>query len=186
MATNFLHIYQKVRQTTFFANIEKDHCILVYFQIPAEEIFIQDEVEDDLFDLNKFLAKRESRRRAKSINPLAMSQERKEIDMAVSNVMKSRKKQSIPTVFRYNLKNCNNENTSSTSDRTLVPSNVYVAGTMNEWRSKQMASLADESNFVAIIDCVPGKYYYKFCVDGLWCHDESQPLVISKVRTIIS
>lgn len=43
-----------------------------------------------------------------------------------------------------------------------------------------MATLKDESYFVCIIDCLPGKYYYKFWVDGNWCHDESQPLLISK------
>ena len=144
-----------------------------YFQIPAEEIFIEDEMEDDLFDLNKFLIQRESKRRAKSINPMALSQERHQMDVAISNVIKSKKKRpSIPTVFRYNLKN------HSESIQT-----VYVAGTMNDWRSRPMASFGqDESNFVAIIDCVPGKYYYKFCVEGKWTHDESQPLMVSKTE----
>ena len=107
---------------------------------------------------------------------MALSQERRQIDMAISNVMKSKKKphKSIPTVFRYNLKSSNNK-----SESVL---NVYVAGTMNEWRSKAMASLADESNFIAIIDCLPGKYYYKFCVDGTWTEDESQPLALSQTQ----
>ena len=50
---------------------------------------------------------------------------------------------------------------------------------MNDWRSQEMAAFKDESNFLAIIDCSPGKYFYKFCVDGVWCHDESQPIIIS-------
>ena len=157
-----------------FKLLSSQKIILIIFQIPAEEIFIVDEVEDDLFDLNKFLVQRESkRRRAKSINPMALSQERHQMDVAISNVIKSKKKKpSIPTVFRYNLKN------HSESIQT-----VYVAGTMNDWRSRPMASFGqDESNFVAIIDCVPGKYYYKFCVDGKWTHDESQPLMLSKTE----
>ena len=85
----------------------------------------------------------------------------------------------IPTVFKYNVKNGN-------SSMDHVTSTVYISGSMTEWRSREMAALKDECSFLAIIDCWPGKYFYKFWVDGKWCHDESQPVMISKDEVIIS
>ena len=52
---------------------------------------------------------------------------------------------------------------------------------MTNWKSYEMGALKDESYFIAVIECLPGKYYYKFCVDGVWCHDASQPFISSKV-----
>ena len=89
---------------------------------------------------------RADRRRAKSINPLAMSQDRRQIELAVKNVAKKKTNQIIPTVFRYNLKN-----------GAPSISTVYIAGTMTGWKSKEMVALKDESNFLAIIDCLPGQ-----------------------------
>lgn len=128
------------------------------------------------------------RRRAKSINPVALSHDHhRQMELAVKNA--SRKSQMIPTVFKYNYK--------SGAGNAKSPSTVFIAGSMIEWQSREMAALKDESNFLAIIglssippekskekcisftDCLPGKYYFKFCVDGEWKHDESQPLVVS-------
>ncbi len=112
----------------------------------------------------------------------------------------------IPTVFRYSCSTNNDNSQDGSEEETLEESHqkpsalrrtsgasnassggcsasattsaktVYVAGTMNNWRSVEMAALKDESDFVAVIDCAPGKYYYKFCVDGEWTTDDSQPL----------
>ena len=89
---------------------------------------------------------RADRRRAKSINPLAMSQDRRQIELAVKNVAKKKTSHNIPTVFRYNLKN-----------GAPSISTVYIAGSMTGWKSKEMVALKDESNFLAIIDCLPGQ-----------------------------
>ena len=45
-----------------------------------------------------------------------------------------------------------------------------------------MGVLKDESYFISVIECTPGKYFYKFCVDGVWCHDESQPFITSSKK----
>jgi 1,4-alpha-glucan branching enzyme len=55
------------------------------------------------------------------------------------------------------------------------PKRVFVAGTMTDWKSLEMGICAGESDFNFVIDCSPGKYHYKFCVDNDWCIDESQP-----------
>ena len=123
-----------------------------FFQIPSDEVFEQPEEDDEDFkDSNEIIAARSERRRAKSINPLAMSQDRRQIELAVKNVTKKKTNQLIPTVFRYNLKNGNG------SEASESISTVYIAGTMTGWRSKQMVALKDESNFLAIIDCLPGQ-----------------------------
>ena len=56
------------------------------------------------------------------------------------------------------------------------PSHVYVAGSMNDWKSVEMARCKGEKDFNLILDCSPGKYYYKFFVNNEWCIDESQPI----------
>ena len=89
-------------------------------QIPSNEVFEKPEdadSEEDDWEINRFLAARADRRRAKSINPLAMSQDRKQIELAVKNVAKKKTKQVIPTVFRYNLQN-----------GAASISTVYIAG----------------------------------------------------------
>ena len=91
------------------------------FQIPSNEVFDKPEDDgskEDNWEINRFLAARADRRRAKSINPLAMSQDRKQIELAVRNVAKKKTNQLIPTVFRYNFKK-NGVDTIST---------VYIAG----------------------------------------------------------
>ena len=85
------------------------------------------------------------------------------------------KKLSIPTVFKYHFKK---------SDTSTPPTTVYLAGSMTNWKSYEMGALKDESYFIAVIECLPGKYYYKFCVDGIWCHDASQPFISSNQNDV--
>jgi len=58
-----------------------------------------------------------------------------------------------------------------------IPQKVYVAGTMTNWKTVEMCRLKGEIDFNLILDCFPGKYFYKFCVDTEWCLDESQAVV---------
>ena len=37
-----------------------------------------------------------------------------------------------------------------------------------------MGRCKGETDYNLILDCLPGKYFYKFCVDTEWCLDESQ------------
>ena len=56
------------------------------------------------------------------------------------------------------------------------PSTVYVAGSMTDWKSVEMARCKGEKDFNLIIECSPGKYFYKFYVNNEWCIDDSQPI----------
>lgn len=145
-------------------------------QIPPDEIFVaispdeEDQDDDDVSSPGQSPRRRlkaHQRPRASSINPLASSVEQS-IEKAVSNVMQKRRQHVIHTVFRYHV-----------SKKKTSPTCVYVVGTMTNWDCVEMVALKDESDFIAIIDCLPGKYYYKFSVDGTWCHDESQSMLIS-------
>ena len=56
------------------------------------------------------------------------------------------------------------------------PSTVYVAGSMTDWKSVEMARCKGEKDFNLILECSPGKYFYKFYVNNEWCIDDSQPI----------
>jgi hypothetical protein len=47
---------------------------------------------------------------------------------------------------------------------------VFLAGTFNNWspKSKPLAKDA-EGNWDVAVDLEPGRYEYKFVVDGAWC-----------------
>lgn len=50
---------------------------------------------------------------------------------------------------------------------------VYVAGCFNQWdpEGKQMADKKGEGVYTATLKLAPGRYEYKFVVDGIWCSD---------------
>lgn len=112
------------------------------------------------------------RRRARSINPI--SEDRYPFEDIIQSLSekKRRKPQLIPTVFKYYMK------------KGGMRAPVYISGSMTEWQSREMASFHDESTFLAIIDCWPGNFFFKFFVNGRWCHDESQPVLISKDNVV--
>ncbi|MBO5642452.1 MAG: glycogen-binding domain-containing protein [Kiritimatiellae bacterium] len=51
--------------------------------------------------------------------------------------------------------------------------NVFIAGQFNDWdpSAKKMAYKAKEGYYSASLKLAPGKYEYKFVVDGVWCAD---------------
>lgn len=48
---------------------------------------------------------------------------------------------------------------------------VFVAGTFNNWnaRAQRLKRTGKEGHWVATLDLPPGRYEYKFIVDGRWC-----------------
>ena len=122
---------------------------ILLLQIPTNEIFVEVNSKEDTFnDIQdeKYLIRSASRRRAKSINPTSTRQ----ILQAVNNVSsnKRRNNELVPTVFKYHFKKSDKEAT------TAHPSSVYLAGSMMDWKSREMGVLKDESYFISVI----GKY----------------------------
>ncbi|RKZ19492.1 hypothetical protein DRQ17_00965 [bacterium] len=54
--------------------------------------------------------------------------------------------------------------------------NVYLAGSFNGWNSNALPMIKTDSGFVAEIQLSPGRYAYKFVVDGKWIQDTNNPL----------
>jgi len=49
---------------------------------------------------------------------------------------------------------------------------VYLAGTFNDWNTKLMLMKKGKDGVWRIaVKLAPGKYEYKFFVDGTWAHD---------------
>jgi 1,4-alpha-glucan branching enzyme len=49
---------------------------------------------------------------------------------------------------------------------------VSVAGNFNGWSTKSNSAKKDlQGNWTAKVDLTPGKYEYKFFVDGVWMND---------------
>jgi 1,4-alpha-glucan branching enzyme len=49
---------------------------------------------------------------------------------------------------------------------------VSVGGTFNAWSTKGNSAKKDSSgNWTAKVELMPGKYEYKFFVDGMWMND---------------
>ena len=52
---------------------------------------------------------------------------------------------------------------------------VALAGTFNNWNQSQLLFAREGDEWVCRIDLAPGKYTYKFVVDGNWILDPSNP-----------
>lgn len=50
---------------------------------------------------------------------------------------------------------------------------VYLAGCFNQWNStgKKMLDKKNEGVYTASLKLAPGRYEYKFVIDGVWCAD---------------
>ena len=50
---------------------------------------------------------------------------------------------------------------------------VYVAGQFNNWdpTAKEMTYKAKDGIYATTLKLAPGKYEYKFVIDGAWCAD---------------
>lgn len=51
--------------------------------------------------------------------------------------------------------------------------NVFLAGCFNEWdpTAKKLAYKAKQGLYETAIKLEPGRYEYKFVIDGIWCAD---------------
>ena len=50
---------------------------------------------------------------------------------------------------------------------------VFVAGTFNEWKPDEVLLERDKSGRWSVdLELAPGRYEFKFIVDGRWCCDE--------------
>lgn len=56
---------------------------------------------------------------------------------------------------------------------------VQVAGTFSGWKALSMAK-GPGDEWHAEIDLAPGRYEYKFVVDGRWCCEPDQPDVFQE------
>ena len=50
---------------------------------------------------------------------------------------------------------------------------VYLAGCFNQWNptGKKMLDKKNEGVYTASVKLAPGRYEYKFVIDGTWCAD---------------
>lgn len=55
-------------------------------------------------------------------------------------------------------------------------SNVYLSGTFNDWSTMQIPMIRCDSGWVVKIKLQPGKYLYKYIVDGTWRIDPNNEL----------
>lgn len=47
---------------------------------------------------------------------------------------------------------------------------VFLAGTFNNWNTRSMPmTRTTTGEWVRTLDLAPGRYEYKFMIDGLWC-----------------
>ena len=52
---------------------------------------------------------------------------------------------------------------------------VAVAGSFNEWNQSQVLCAKESAEWVCRLDLAPGKYTYKFIIDGDWILDPDNP-----------
>jgi hypothetical protein len=52
---------------------------------------------------------------------------------------------------------------------------VALAGTFNNWNQSQVLFAREGDEWVCRIDLAPGKYTYKFVIDGIWILDPANP-----------
>ncbi|TSA27746.1 MAG: hypothetical protein D4R67_05530 [Bacteroidetes bacterium] len=53
----------------------------------------------------------------------------------------------------------------------LQARHVYLSGTFNDWSTMRTPMLRNDSGWVATLDLKPGKYLYKYIIDGRWSSD---------------
>ena len=54
---------------------------------------------------------------------------------------------------------------------------VCVAGQWNDWQPQVLAREGEGGNWLIRLPLVPGKYQYKWVVDGVWTINEDLPVV---------
>ena len=52
---------------------------------------------------------------------------------------------------------------------------VAVAGSFNDWNQSQVLCGKESDDWICRLDLAPGKYTYKFIIDGDWILDPANP-----------
>jgi 1,4-alpha-glucan branching enzyme len=52
---------------------------------------------------------------------------------------------------------------------------VNLAGTFNDWKPAAIVCGKEQGEWLCRVDLRPGKYFYKFIVDGNWILDPANP-----------
>lgn len=68
-------------------------------------------------------------------------------------------------------------------------SRIFVAGTFNDWDAESLPLIGENNNgnYHIALTLRPGKYEYKFIIDGVWCIDENNPdFIINDFGTLNS
>jgi hypothetical protein len=60
-------------------------------------------------------------------------------------------------------------------DHVQVP-NVFLAGSFNNWEPRALSMKLTDSGWIALVKLTPGKYWYKFIIDGNWEIDRDNSL----------
>lgn len=55
--------------------------------------------------------------------------------------------------------------------RNTTAHTVFLSGNFNDWSTGSTAMQRTDSGWIYTLHLTPGKYYYKFIVDGNWLHD---------------
>ena len=65
------------------------------------------------------------------------------------------------------------EKTVTFTIRADIGKTVYLAGCFNQWNptGKKMLDKKNEGVYTASVKLAPGRYEYKFVIDGTWCAD---------------
>jgi 1,4-alpha-glucan branching enzyme len=77
-----------------------------------------------------------------------------------------------PSVFM----NRNNESVFVLRDAPSSASKVILSGNFNDWSTSRTVMKKTDTGWVATMNLIPGKYLYKFIVDGKWIQDYNNTL----------
>ena len=58
-----------------------------------------------------------------------------------------------------------------------IARSVYLSGSFNSWSTRRTPMQASDSGWMVTLDLQPGKYTYKFIVDGRWTNDSYNKLL---------
>ena len=63
------------------------------------------------------------------------------------------------------------------SVKATIGSTVFLAGSFNGWneKAKQMIDKNGDGTFTAMCFLMPGRYEYKFIINGIWVIDSENP-----------
>lgn len=92
--------------------------------------------------------------------PVAMVMDDDYPSLSINSKRSATKKDTIPTVFRWN----------------RGGKNVYVTGTFNGWKGRIPLNKSHDE-FSTIVELPPGSHQYKFIIDDEWMYSPDQPTI---------